>query len=79
MSIKKDAYYNHAVHLSRNLRAIMDSGTSRLLFGDGTEEAININGRLNVIMLQGITFPDEGGVAREDYSQEQRIATVLML
>lgn len=74
---KSDAYYEHAVHLSRNLKAIMDSGTSRLLFGDGTEEAININGRLNVIMLQGITFPDEG-IPKQDYSPEQRIATVLM-
>lgn len=74
---KRDAYHECAVHLYRNLKAIMDSGTSRLLFGDGTEEAININGRLNVIMLQGITFPDED-ILKEDYSPEQRIAAVLM-
>lgn len=75
---KKDDYYKDAQRLHRNLSAIMQLGYAKLIFGDGSEEAINIDGRLNLIMLSGVTFPDSS-VKEEKYNSEQKLSMTLML
>lgn len=75
---KEDPFYEDAYKLSRRLKSKMDNGYAKLLFGDGSEEAVSIDGRVNVIMLSGVSFPT-ADVKKEDYDEEQKIAMILML
>lgn len=72
-----DLYYAAAAKLHRTIQALKENGIIRLFFGDGSEQAIDINGRLNVIMLSGITLPD-AKADKQSYTSEERNAALLM-
>lgn len=66
-----------AKSLHRNLKATMDNGLSQLLFGDGTEQAINISGRMNVISLHNMSFA--GAEKHEDsYNDDEKLSSILL-
>lgn len=70
-------YKSVAKSLYRNLKATLDNGLSQLLFGDGTEQAINVNSRSNVISFKGMSFPDDDK-REEDYNDDEKLSSVLM-
>lgn len=74
---RSDIYFTSAQKLHRTLQALKANGMVQLFFGNGSENAIAINGRLNVIMLNGITLPDRD-TNKKDYSPEEKNATLLM-
>lgn len=49
-----------------------------LLFGNGDEEGLSFDKRINVIQIQNLKLPDKE-TNKEDYSQEEIISTVLMI
>lgn len=74
---RSDIYYTAAQKLHRTLQALKGNGMVQLFFGDGSEKAIDINGRLNVIMLNGITLPDSS-TEKQNYSPDEKNAALLM-
>lgn len=66
-----------ASHLARRLRNQARSGMSQLLFGDGTEDAITFNNRLNILQIDNLKLPSPT-VPKESYTAEEMMSTVLM-
>lgn len=64
--------------LGRKINLIKEAGMSKLLFGTGDEEAINLDNRINVIQTQNLQMPSPE-TPKEDYTQEETLSTVLML
>lgn len=62
--------------LARRLKLQADSGMSQLLFGDGTEEAISLNNRLNILQIDNLELPSPE-TPKEAYSPEENISVVL--
>lgn len=69
----KDAFL-----LARQIKLLQKSGMSQLLIGDGTEAAISLDNRLNILQIQNLKLPSPN-TKKEDYTQEENISTVLMM
>lgn len=63
--------------LSRRLMLQADAGMSQLLFGDGTEEAITLENRLNILQIDNLQLPSPE-TPKESYTEEENRSTVLM-
>lgn len=74
---KDDELYKTAKSIARRIRLQTQAGMARLLFGVGTEEAISIDNRLNILQIQNLKLPGPD-VKKEDYTTEETISTVLM-
>ena len=55
-----DNLHEPAKKLARRINLYRDNGMAGLLMGDGTESAINLNNRLNIIQLQNLKMPSTG-------------------
>lgn len=66
-----------ARHLSRRLKLQADAGMAQLLFGDGTEDAISLDNRLNILQIDNLKLPSPE-TPKEDYTAEETLSTVLM-
>lgn len=64
--------------LARSIELDKEIGMSGLLFGDGSEEAIRLDNRLNILMIQNLKLPSPD-TKKEDYTSEERLATVIMM
>lgn len=64
--------------LARQIRLLQDSGMSQLLIGTGTENAIQLDNRLNILQIQNLRLPDPNS-KKEDYTQEEVVSTVMMM
>jgi len=64
-------------NLSRRLRLQADSGMAQLLFGDGSEEAISLDNRLNILQIDNLKLPSPE-TAKENYTEEENLSTILM-
>jgi hypothetical protein len=64
--------------LSRQIRLLRNSGMAQLLIGDGTEKAIRLDNRLNILQIQNIKLPSPD-TKKEYYTQEETVSTVLMM
>ncbi|HEF0384067.1 TPA: ATP-binding protein [Clostridium perfringens] len=73
-----DAYKKEAERLVRKLNASKDVGLSKLIFGDGTEKAINLDNRLNILQIDNLTIPDQD-TKKEEYSEEEKLSSCLMM
>lgn len=73
-----DDLQNIAKMLSRRLDLQSAAGMAQLLIGDGTEEAINLDNRLNILQIQNLKLPSPE-VKKEDYTSEETLSTVLMM
>lgn len=62
--------------LARRLELQADSGMSQLLFGDGTEEAISLDNRLNILQIDNLELPSPE-TPKDAYSTEESISVVL--
>ena len=73
-----DDLYSKAKFLSRRLKLQQKAGMSHLLIGDGSEEAITLDNRLNILQIQNLKLPSPE-VAKADYTSEETLSTVLMM
>lgn len=73
-----DKLYEKAQNLARRIRAQKKVGMSMLLFGDGEEEAISIDNRLNILMIQNLKLPSPDK-QKKDYSREENVSIVIMM
>lgn len=64
--------------LARKLRAMNKDGMSRLMLGDGTEAAINIDNRVNILQIDNLKIP-ERTTKKDEYTEEERVSTCLMM
>lgn len=64
-------------YLARNLTLRFNSGMSQLLLGDGTEEAISLDNRLNILQIDNLKLPSPK-TPKENYTVEETMSTVLM-
>lgn len=67
-----------AALLARGLRGMAKDGLPKLVFGDGTEEAIRIDNRLNILQIDQLKMPG-AHVKKDDYTEEERVSTCLMM
>ncbi len=75
---KTDELCKEARMLARKIRLQQKAGMARLLFGDGTEEAVCIDNRLNILQIQNLQLPGHE-TSKEDYSTEEKLSTVIMM
>lgn len=73
---EQDELCTVARKLARSIRSRRKDGMAGLLFGDGTEEAITFENRLNIIQLQNLKMPDPSA-AKEDYSREEVLSGII--
>lgn len=74
---EEDELKGCARFLARRLSLQADSGMSRLLFGDGSEEAIKLENRLNILQIENLKLPSPA-TAKESYTNDETLSTVLM-
>lgn len=75
---KDEPYQEFAYLLERKLKASQAVGLSKLIFGDGTEKAINLDNRLNIIQIDNLAIPDME-TEKKDYSEEEKLSSCLMM
>ncbi|MDM0612848.1 ATP-binding protein, partial [Clostridium perfringens] len=75
---KDEPYQEFAYLLERKLKASQDVGLSKLIFGDGTEKAINLDNRLNILQIDNLAIPDME-TEKKDYSEEEKLSSCLMM
>ena len=73
---EKDKLHEKSTSLARNIELKTDSGMAALLVGDGTEEPISLNNRLNIIQIQNLKLP-EPETPKEEYGREQVLSTII--
>lgn len=76
-SDKEDAFANDAYILARELKTNKGVGLSKLIFGDGTEEAIQLDNRLNILQIDNLQMPNSAD--KENYTEAERVSSVLMM
>lgn len=74
----EDELCSDAKFLARRLRLQQGAGMSQLLIGNGTEEAIRLDNRLNILQIQNLKLPSPEA-KKEDYTSEETLSTVLMM
>lgn len=72
-----DDLYQPGRRLARNIRTQQKAGMAQLLFGNGSEAAIHMDNRLNILQIQNMKLPGPE-TRKEDYSQEEMVSSVLM-
>jgi hypothetical protein len=75
---KSDPLYDDAYMLARQLKPLRNAGMSQLFIGDGTEKAIRIDNRLNILQIQNLKMPSPHA-AKDEYTDEERVSGVLMM
>lgn len=73
-----DDLCRHGRLLARQIRLQQSSGMAQLLIGDGTEDAIHLDNRLNILQIQNMKLPAPE-TKKEDYTQEETVSSVLMM
>ncbi|MCC2821001.1 ATP-binding protein [Lachnoclostridium pacaense] len=71
-----DNLHEPAKKLARRINLYRDNGMAGLLMGDGTESAINLNNRLNIIQLQNLKMPSPE-TPKQDYSRDEVLSVVI--
>ena len=67
-----------ARNLGLRLSLLKGGGMATLIFGDGTEEAIRMDNRINILQIQNLTLPSPE-TKKDEYTQEETVSTVLMM
>ncbi len=62
--------------LARNLDLKANSGMAQLIFGDGSEDAISLDNRLNILQIDNLKLPSPE-TPKENYSSEENLSAVL--
>jgi len=75
---QKDELKQTATMLARRIRTLSDAGMAQLLFGNGSEKAIQLSNRMNIIHVQNLRLPTPE-TPKEQYNPEERTSSVLMM
>lgn len=75
---EEDELSKAARRIGRKIMHLRNMAMAGLLFGDGTEEALNFDKRINILQIQNLSMPAPDK-PKEDYTQEEVLSTVLML
>ena len=75
---ESDEFCTVARKVGRRIKLLRKIGMAGLLFGDGTEEGLDFDRRINILQIQNLKLPDRE-TEKKDYSQEEVISTVLMI
>lgn len=67
-----------ARRLAKRIDVTRNIGMSRLLFGEGDEEGLNFDSKINILQIQNISLPSRS-TSRQDYTEKEIISTVLMI
>lgn len=73
---EEDNLHNPASNLARRITLYRDNGMAGLLIGDGTEHAITLDNRLNIIQLQNLKMPSPEA-PKQDYLREEILSVVI--
>lgn len=63
--------------LARALKSMNKDGLSMLIFGDGAEDSIKLDNRLNILQIDNLTMPD-ANTKKEEYSEDEKMSMCLM-
>lgn len=74
----EDELLDKAKKMARRIRLQRQAGMSRLLIGDGSQEAIALDNRLNILQIQNLKLPSPEA-KKEDYTNEESLSTVIMM
>lgn len=72
-----EEFYKEARSLSKRIDLEKENGMCQLLIGDGTEESLKIDNRMNIIQIQNLKLPSPEA-QKEDYTVEEIRSTVVM-
>lgn len=75
---ENDSLKRQAANLARKLKLQQNNGMAQLLIGDGTEEAITLDNRLNIIQIQNLKMPSPEAT-KDDYTVEENLSCVIMM
>lgn len=73
---ENDELYHTGRFLARRLKLQADSGMAQLIFGDGTEAAISLDNRLNILQIDNLKLPSPE-TPKDNYTSEENLSTVL--
>lgn len=62
--------------LARNLQLKLSSGMAQLMYGNGTEGAVRIDNRLNIVQIDNLKLPSPL-TPKENYTNEENLSAVL--
>ena len=74
---REDELSERARYLARRLGLQAEAGMSRLLFGDGSEDAITLKNRLNILQIENLKMPSPN-TPKDNYTSEEMQSLVLM-
>ncbi len=64
--------------IARRIRLYRTAGMARLLIGEGGEDTISLENRLNILQIQNLKLPSPE-TPKADYTTEETISTVVMM
>ncbi len=64
--------------IGRRIRLHKTAGMARLLIGEGGEQTISLDNRLNILQIQNLKLPSPE-TAKTDYTTEETVSTVIMM
>lgn len=73
---EEDELHKAATGLARRIRLQRNNGMAGLLIGDGTEKAIKLENRLNIILLQNLKMPSPYTL-KQDYTRDELLSVVI--
>lgn len=73
-----DELQSTAKNLARKIKLLREGGMAKLLFGYGNEDGLCFDKKINILQIQNLTMPAPT-TPKEDYKQNERLSTVLML
>lgn len=73
----EDELCQNARFLARRLKLQANTGMSQLLFGDGMEQAVSLDNRLNILQIDNLKLPSPE-TPKENYTAEENLSTILM-
>ena len=68
----------YARRLARRISATKKIGMARLLFGDGSQNGLSFDKRINILQIQNLNLPDPE-TPKGDYTELEKVSTVLMI
>ena len=74
----EDDLYKPARMTARQIRLRRSAGMARLLIGEGGEQTISLDNRLNILQIQNLKLPSPE-TSKADYTTEESISTVIMM
>ncbi len=67
-----------AVKMGKRMKLLSNMALAALLFGNGNEEGLDFDKKINILQIQNLTMPSPQKT-REEYTQEEVLSTVLMI